>query len=145
MRRLRRRRVREVRGSITSCGDTRSSPGRRLKLADAFWADALIPALNRMGFSPVGVFRLDVGQGTPTYYVLIPGSSVEALSVIDLRLVEDAAFMKAAAPFWSAPAAAPAFVRYESSLLVAFEGWPKLTVPASTAAKGEEDVSAKDV
>ncbi len=111
--------------------------GPQLKLADAFFGEALLPALNRMGFSPVGVFRLDVGEGTPTFYVLIPGSSVEALAMVDLRLGQDAAFMKAAEPFWSAPAAQPAFVRYESSLLAAFEGWPKLTVPASTAAKGK--------
>ena len=111
--------------------------GPQLKLADAFFGEAFIPALNRMGFSPVGVFRLDVGQGTPTIYVLIPGSSVEALATVDLRLAKDAAFMKAAEPFWSAPAAAPAYVRYESSLLAAFEGWPKLTLPGSTAVKGK--------
>ncbi len=111
--------------------------GPQLKLADVFFGEALIPALNRLGFSPVGVLRLDVGQGTPTFYVLIPGSSVEALAMVDHRLAQDATFMKAADPFWSAPAAAPAFVRYESSVLMAFEGWPKLTVPASTAAKAK--------
>jgi hypothetical protein len=47
-----------------------------------------------------------------------------------LHLAEDAEFMKAAEPFWNAPAAAPSFQRVESSLLRAFEGWPKLTVPA---------------
>ncbi len=115
----------------------RMQSGPQTKLTDSFVADALIPALNRMGFSPVGAFRLDVGPETPTLYVLIPGSSLEALAMVDHRLVGDAAFMKAAEPFWSAPAAQPAFVRYESSLMVAFEGWPKLTVPASTATKGK--------
>jgi hypothetical protein len=41
--------------------------------------------------------------------------------------------MKAAEPFWNAPAIAPAFQRVESSLHIAFEGYPKLTLPASTA------------
>jgi hypothetical protein len=41
--------------------------------------------------------------------------------------------MKLAEPFWNATAAAPAFQRVESSLLAAFEGWPKLTPPASSA------------
>jgi hypothetical protein len=48
--------------------------------------------------------------------------------------------MKAAAPFWSPPAAAPAFVRTDSTLLAAFEGWPRITPPeaapgGSTGAK----------
>jgi hypothetical protein len=45
--------------------------------------------------------------------------------------------MKVAEPFWSAPATAPAFIRMESSLLVAFEGHPKLTPPAATAQNGK--------
>jgi hypothetical protein len=45
--------------------------------------------------------------------------------------------MKAAEPFWNAPATAPAFVRVESSLLAAFEGWPKLTPPAAAAHNGK--------
>ncbi len=43
--------------------------------------------------------------------------------------------MKAAAAFWSAPATAPPYIRVESKLMVAFEGWPKLVVPAATAKK----------
>ena len=45
--------------------------------------------------------------------------------------------MKAAEPFWSAPATAPAFQRVEVSLLAAFEGWPKITPPASSAIKAK--------
>ena len=45
--------------------------------------------------------------------------------------------MKAAEPFWNAPATAPAFLRMESSLLAAFEGWPRLTPPAATATKSK--------
>jgi hypothetical protein len=70
-------------------------------------------------------------------YLLIPGASVQGLVELDLRLAEDEAFMKAAEPFWTATAAAPAFQRIESSLMVAFTGWPKITPPASAAAKGK--------
>ena len=115
----------------------RMQSGPQTALVDGFVGGALIPALNRMELGPVGAFHVDVGPETPTLYVLIPGSSVEALATVDLRLTEDAAFMKAAAPFWSAPATAPAFMRYESSLLLAFEGWPKLRVPAGTATKAK--------
>lgn len=115
----------------------RMQSGPETGLVDGFVGGALIPALNRMGFGPVGAFHVDIGPATPALYLLIPGSSVEALAMLDLRLAEDAAFMKAAAPFWSAPATAPAYVRYESSLLVAFAGWPKLMVPAATATKAK--------
>jgi hypothetical protein len=103
--------------------------GPQQKLAESYFGDALIPALTRMGMGPVGAFKLVYGAETPVLYVLIPGRSLEALATVDLRLGEDAAFLKSAEPFWSAPAAAPAFVRVESSLLAAFEGWPRLTPP----------------
>ena len=55
----------------------------------------------------------------------------------DLRLARDEDFLKSAGSFWAAPANAPAFVRAESSLMIAFEGHPKLTVTPATAGKGK--------
>jgi hypothetical protein len=111
--------------------------GPQTKLTEDYFAGALIPALARMGMGPVGALRLDLGPETPAYYLLVPGPSAQALAELNLRLAEDAAFMKAAEPFWSATAAAPAFERVESSLLAAFTGWPRLTPPASAATKGK--------
>lgn len=111
--------------------------GPQTKLTESYFADALIPALTRMGMGPIGAFGLDIGPETPACYLLIPGASVETLTELDLRLAQDADFMKAADPFWNATAAAPAFQRVETSLLAAFEGWPKLTPPASSAAKAK--------
>ena len=111
--------------------------GPQTKLVESYFGDALIPALTRMGMGPVGAFKLDYGPETPSFYVLIPGRSVEALASIELRLVKDAEFMKAAEPFWNAPATAPAFLRMESTLLAAFEGWPRLTAPPATATRGK--------
>ena len=107
--------------------------GPQTKLADSYVADALIPALNRMGMSRVGAFNLEIGPEAPTLYLLIPSTSLERLVGLDLRLARDEQFMKTAAPFWNAPAETPAFVRAESALLIAFEGQPKLTVPPATA------------
>ncbi|MGO9339496.1 MAG: NIPSNAP family protein [Terracidiphilus sp.] len=111
--------------------------GPQTKLTESYFSDALIPALARLGMGPVGAFRVDIGPETPVYYLLIPSASVQALAELDLRLVEDTAFLKAADPFWNATATAPAFQRVESSLLAAFTGWPKLTAPASAATKGK--------
>jgi hypothetical protein len=109
--------------------------GPQTKLAESYFSDALIPALTRMGMGPVGAFSLSIGQETPAYYTLIPSTSVESLATVDLKLAQDADFLKAAEPFWNAPATAPPFVRVDASLLIAFEGWPKLTPPASAKAK----------
>jgi hypothetical protein len=103
--------------------------GPQLALTQNYFEHALIPALNRMAIQPVGAFKLDIGPETPTYYLLIPAKSIETLATLDLLLAEDAEFKKTAAPFWAAPATAPAFVRVESTLLSAFAGWPKLVAP----------------
>jgi len=111
--------------------------GPQTKLTDQFFSTALIPALNRLGLSPVGAFRVEFGPQTPTYYLLIPGSNLETLVNVDLLLAADNEFLKLAEPFWSAPAQEPPFDRVESTLLKAFEGWPKVAVPAATAQKGK--------
>lgn len=111
--------------------------GPQAKLLDGFLSGALIPALNRLGITPVGAFHLDIGPETPTLYLLLPSTNCDLLATADLRLLEDATFLKAAEPFWNAPATQPPFIRVESSLLLAFEGWPHLTLPASTAQHGK--------
>jgi len=109
--------------------------GPQTKLTDNYVSNALIPALNRLGIAPVGAFRLDFGPETPTLYLLLPSTKLETLATAELELVKDEQFMKAAEPFWSAPAAAPPFQRVESSLLIAFEGYPRLTPPAAKTGK----------
>ncbi len=111
--------------------------GPQAKLLERYLADALIPALNRLGFSPIGAFNLDIGPETPVVYLLIPSTTLESLVTAELQLTKDEEFMKAAAPFWNAPATAPGFTRVESSLMIAFEGRPRLVVPPVTAQHGK--------
>ena len=111
--------------------------GPGTKLTENYFADALIPALNRLGIGPVGAFSIYFGPETPAYYLLMPSSKLETLVTADLALVQDPVFVKAAAPFWDAPAATPPFNRIESSLMRAFAGYPKVTPPPSAAAKGK--------
>lgn len=105
--------------------------GPQSKLTENFVRDALIPAAKRMGLGPVGAFKLEFGEQTPAYYVLVPGSSIADVAQLDLRLAEDAEFLQAAAPFWKSDANAPAFQRVEISLLAAFKGWPRITPPGT--------------
>jgi len=91
------------------------------KLSDAYFADTLIPAINRLGIPAVGAFKLDIGPDTPTVYLLIPSTSLETLANLDALLAKDAAYLKAAEPFLAAPADHPAFHRVDSTLLSAFD------------------------
>lgn len=111
--------------------------GPQTKLTESFFADALIPALGRLGLGPAGAFRLEIGPDTPAFYLLIPGPSIDVLAELDLRLAQDATLVKAADPFWNATATAPAFQRVEIALLSAFAGWPKVTPPAAAATKSK--------
>jgi hypothetical protein len=113
------------------------APAPQAGLAERYIGEALIPALTRRGMGPIGAFHLDFGPETPQVYVLIPGPSVESLATLDLDLAKDSEFLKSAEPFWSAPAANPAFLRVEYSLLAAFEGWPKVTPPPAAATKAK--------
>ncbi|PYU62833.1 MAG: NIPSNAP family containing protein, partial [Acidobacteria bacterium] len=106
--------------------------GRQQKLTDAFLKEAFVPALNRLGIASVGVFTVTIGPVTPTFYVLIAAASVETLATVEGRLDQDAEYLKAGAPFLTSPADQAPFIRIESSLMVAFEGWPKLKLPAAT-------------
>lgn len=103
--------------------------GPQVAMTEKYLSEALIPALVDQG-GPVGAFRVDIGPETPTFYVLIPIVAPAMAGALELELSQNESYIKAAEPFWSAPASSPAFLRIDSSLLVAFEGWPRITPPA---------------
>jgi hypothetical protein len=104
--------------------------GPQTAMVEKYISEALIPALARRHSTPVGAFRLDIGPETPTFYVLIPSENAADAATLDLDLSKDEDYIKAVEPLWSAPASSPAFLRVESTLMAAFEGWPRLTPPA---------------
>jgi hypothetical protein len=104
--------------------------GQQTTVTEKYISEALIPALADKGCGPIGAFRLDIGPETPTFYVLIPILAPAMAGALELELNQTESYVKAAEPFWSAPASSPVFLRMESSLLVAFEGWPRVTPPA---------------
>jgi NIPSNAP len=110
--------------------------GPQQKLTSSFVADALIPALNRLGMKPVGAFDLYIGPETPCLYLLIPSASLETLVNAEFHLARDEEYQRAGAFFLNAPAKEPAYLRVESSLMSAFEGWPKLKLPHASAQNG---------
>lgn len=104
-----------------------------LKRFDEFYREVAVPAWNRAGVKPVGVFDVMVGPDAPTKYVLLPFKSVDEMMVAREKFEADPAVGKA--EFTNVPATDPAYVRKESSLMRAFGGMPKLEVPPHVAEK----------
>lgn len=102
-----------------------------------FLGEVEIPALNRAGVQPVGAFRL-FGKDNPKLtppgdstdlYVILPYKSAETLITLEDRLAADEAYQQAGASLLNTPKNQPAFARYESSLLSAFDQFPQVQVP----------------
>jgi hypothetical protein len=105
------------------------------KLVSDYWQNAAVPAYNRMGIQPVGVFTELQDSPTNSVYVLIPCDSLEVFAAIPARLAADSAYQAAAAEYMALPKASPAYERIESSLNVAFDSMKKLVAPPSAADK----------
>src|SRR5690349_2845996 len=54
--------------------------GPMQKRFDDFYRNAAIPAMNRAGISPVGVFTVMTGPDSPTMYVLMPHPSLDSFA-----------------------------------------------------------------
>jgi len=100
------------------------------KVMEEFFRDAAIPALGRIGIKPVGVFKEAEGK-TSDLFVLLPHPCLESVATTGAKLMADQEFLKAGAAVLDAPFGDPAYKRIESSLLLAFDGVPKLQVPAT--------------
>ncbi|NQT02020.1 MAG: NIPSNAP family protein [Planctomycetes bacterium] len=103
--------------------------GSKKNLLGNFLRKVGIPAMNRIGIGPVGVFSAMYGPNNPTLYVLLVHKSLDTVMNSASLLMEDKEYRKAGADFINAPLSEPAFVRMESSLMVAFKDMPKLEVP----------------
>lgn len=102
---------------------------KQQQLVEAYFKDAAIPALNRLGNKNIGVFTELKPDGQTKLYVLIPFNSGSDFLTVEDKLAKDKLYLKAAEPYLLAPAADPAYERIESSLLKAFTHMPKLEVP----------------
>ncbi len=107
---------------------TTQSPEQRQRVND-YWQNAAVPAYNRMGIQPVGVFTELKDSATNKIYVVIPCDTLEIFGSIPAKLAADAVYQKTAADFLSAPKSNPAYDHFESSLLVAFNGMKHMVVP----------------
>jgi len=104
-------------------------------LVGDYWQKAAVPAYNRLGIATVGVFTELQDSPTNNIYVLIPFENPGDYAAVPGKLAVDAAYQAAAAAYLDTPKSDPAYSRFESSLLVAFDGMKKLAVPPSAAGR----------
>lgn len=97
---------------------------------DAFLEKAALPAWNRLGLKPIGVFTETEPKEGPAVFVLITYPSLEAFASSVTKINADAEYLKAGADYLLAAKADPAFARIDSWLMLAFAGMPKLELPA---------------
>ncbi len=108
----------------------------RLGELDNYLEKGLVPALNRLGHTPVGVLsETNPVEGKTSVYVFIPLKSAGDLTELQKSLAADAEYLKAAEPHSKVDPKNPLFARIRSELLVAFDCWPKLAVPKQFAEK----------
>jgi hypothetical protein len=93
----------------------------------AFLRDTAVPALNKLGINPAGVFSpvKDLGP----VYVLLRHKSMETVVAASHGLATDADVMARGASVLGAPAEKPAYKRMESSLFLAFPSIPTIESP----------------
>lgn len=99
------------------------------KLVEDFYSQAAIPAFNKAGVEHVGVFTELKPEGQTRLFVLIPYRSLVDFNEVIVKLEKDKVFQQKGAPYLTAPATAPAYVRIESSIMKAFARSPKMIVP----------------
>ncbi len=109
----------------------------------AFLAQAAVPAFNRAGAEPVGVFellakdnpKLKIQENPNDLYVLLPHASFDALISFEGRLQADEAYQKAGHDVLTRAKSNPAYKRYDSLLLLAMEGFAMIQAPARSPSR----------
>ena len=115
----------------------------KMKAFDEFLARAAVPALNRAGIKPVGVFKmlkadnakLNMEADSNDLRILLPHGSFDSLAGMIDRLAGDMEFTDAAGLIVESPKDDPAYTRFESSLMLALDECPKVEVPSQAATR----------
>lgn len=102
--------------------------GGSRKLLKQYYTEALIPFLNKRG-AKVGAFNEYSLEDPPKMYILhayqSPADYYDAIQAMK----SDPAFLEAAKTYMELPADQPVFERYETFLLEAFDGNPRIMTP----------------
>lgn len=107
------------------------------KILDSYLEHALIPALHRLGFANIGVFKPIDADTMRKLYVLIPYQSLNDVTETQEQLVKDKIYLQAGKEYIETPHSSPAFTRLETIHLKAFSHHPKLKLPKLKGSRNE--------
>jgi hypothetical protein len=105
------------------------SSAEKQRAFEAFLGKAFIPALNRQGIRPVGVFKAGDEKEGAGLWVLIPHNRLESVITCNTKMLSDPTFTQAGGDILNCPKSDPAYTRFESSLLLGFDACSKVEVP----------------
>lgn len=100
-----------------------------------FLAKSAVPAFNRAGVTPVGIFKAtkeDNGNFTGDFndlYVLLAHGSFESYADLPNKLAADQQYNAAAQDILDAPRKAPAYTSVDTSLILSWDSVAKVEVP----------------
>ena len=112
----------------------KSDADARRKRLDAFLGEVMAPALNRIGISPVGAFESRDAQ-VKDVYVLLRHGSAESVMTTTARLLGDEKFVKDGKEYLELPQDDPLYTRIESTMMLAFDGMPKILATDTSKAR----------
>ena len=99
-------------------------------MLDEFLSKAALPAFNRLGIKPVGVFGEIQPKDPPTVFVLIPYANPAQYAGAVHHVAADPDYLKAGAAYLGTPKSNPVYDRIDSWFMLAFAGMPKIVLPA---------------
>ncbi len=108
--------------------------GPQMALMDNYLQNAYLPAAHRAGIKNVGVFK--AMDNDSLLYVLTPFKSLDQLMGLSEKLGKDNAYLSAGKAYIDSPLKEPAYQRYETVIMEAFDEMPVhaksgLTTPMS--------------
>lgn len=106
---------------------------------DQFLQEAYIPAMHKLGFKQVGVFKpLDnAKKDDKLIYVLYTSNNLENFASLDADLLKDDQYLEKGRPYLEAKHDAPPFLRIESILMKAFRSKPNMSIPKLNSDKAK--------
>ena len=108
-------------------------------ILDAYFQDALLPAIHRSGIQNVGVFKPIEGLNERENFVIVltPFASLEQFEQLPGLLSQDAEYQQSAQAYIDAPHDKSPYTRIESMILRSFSATPLMVLPELTTPRSE--------
>jgi hypothetical protein len=106
---------------------------------DTYCKDALLPALHRLGYKNIGVFKALANDTSivKSLYVYLPLKKLDDQLLLNEKLNKDTAYLSAGTAYLNADFSTPPYSRMEVMVLKAFPLAPQMQLPNLTGPKSE--------